>query len=137
MRSPTPRAKPVIAVVNHDEAFLAMMAEFLDIEGYAPGCFLADDRALDRLLALAPDLVVLDISIHHRAADWALIEDFRAREETRHLPVIICTADRAAVREHVDTIAALGCALVEKPFSLADLLAAITRLHPGSRHTAR
>lgn len=118
----------VVAVIDHDPAFLAMMGDFLGGEGYEPACFLADDRAFARLRALDPALAIIDISVHRRAACLALIEDVRTHAATRHIPVVVVTADIAWSRAHGPAIAAHGCALVEKPFTLDDLLACIERL---------
>jgi DNA-binding response OmpR family regulator len=122
------RRPPMVAVVNHDTVFLGMMAEFLSDEGYVPECLIADEHSFAHLRAVQPDLAILDISVHRRDAAWALVEEMCAHETTRHIPVVVCTADDIWAREHAGSIDMRGCTLVEKPFNLADLHAIIERL---------
>lgn len=82
----------------------------------------ADGRSAAVALDHAYDLVLLDVHLPD-SQDLRILSLIRARSAT--LPVIIMTA--FATREIVEEASSLGAAVVNKPFELDDLAAAVQR----------
>ncbi|MDQ6604314.1 MAG: hypothetical protein M3Z19_16440, partial [Chloroflexota bacterium] len=64
----------------------------------------------------------LDIRMEHPDTGWMVLELMRLDPETAHIPVIICSADTSRIREKEAYLREKGCAVLEKPFLLEDLL---------------
>jgi CheY-like chemotaxis protein len=114
--------QPLIAVMNDDTDFLSLMHELLTGEGYR--CFICKER--DRVYALVkeqqPDLVILDIRMGAPEAGWTILELLRLDPTTARMPVIVCSADSIFLRAKEESLRALHCDILEKPFDLDALL---------------
>lgn len=119
---------PLIAVVNDDTAFLQLMQDALEGEGYRVRLHFTTDGVEDAIARERPDLMVLDIVMDLRDAGLRLLRAIRGRRGPGDLPVIVCSADVAFLRGHAGELAALGCAVVEKPFELDALLARVAAM---------
>lgn len=120
----------LIAVVNDDSAFLELMAELLDSEGYDVFTNRAATSAFPELKARCPDLLILDIRMETPEAGWQLLELLALDPATRSLPVIVCSADAPFLRAKEPRLRELGYATLEKPFDLDELLATIAAYLP-------
>jgi DNA-binding response OmpR family regulator len=110
-----------ILIVEDDPAIAAGLALNLQIEGYVPAVVGDGESALARILADAPDLVLLDISLPQRSGLEVLREMRAAGDAT---PVIVLSARQ----DEYDKVAALRLGAddyVTKPFALAELLARV------------
>lgn len=116
---------PLIAVVNDDRAFLELLWEVLTGEGYRAVLYREGARAAAAIRRAPPALVILDLRLGTPGAGWRVLEELRRERATGAIPVIVCSADHRALREQAARLARLGCAVVEKPFDLDDLLATI------------
>jgi len=119
---PAAGSVPVIAVVNDDSHLLELLREVLTGEGYEVLPYASGTDAHQMLRRAPVDVIVLDIRLEHPHTGWQLLEVLRLDPTTAHIPVIVSTADIAFVRAKADHLAARGCAILEKPFTLADLL---------------
>lgn len=115
-------AKSLIAVVNDDTLFLELMHDLLTQEGYRTAIWKEGDKAYEMIKEHRPVLVVLDIRMEHPDTGWMVLELMRLDPETAHIPVIICSADTSRIREKEAYLREKGCAVLEKPFLLEDLL---------------
>jgi CheY-like chemotaxis protein len=113
---------PLIAVVNNDTNFLQMMCDLLSDAGYRAYAHKDAADAYERLKKDRPDLVVLDIRLSAAELGWSILELLKLDPETRHLPVIVCSADIVQLREKAPRLRELNCATLEKPFDLEELL---------------
>ncbi len=120
-----------IAVFDDDTAILDMMRDALTEEGYNIVAETTADDALTIVLREQPVLVILDFWIADRAAGLQALRLIREHPETSTTPVLICSADRAALRDYAEDWRALGCETLEKPFDLNDLLERVARLVKG------
>jgi CheY-like chemotaxis protein len=123
-----------IAVVDDEEPILGLVHELLTDVGHRVLLHRTTADAEAMIAAVSPDLIFLDIAVESRDAGWHLLKRLRANPETATLPVIVSTADAVFVRERADDLAALGCALLTKPFDLDDLLALVAQLTGDARH---
>ncbi len=115
-------AKALVAVVNDDTLFLELMHDLLNEEGYRAVIWKEGDKAYEMIKEHRPVLVVLDIRMEHPDTGWMVLELMRLDPETAHIPVIICSADTQRIREKEAYLREKGCAVLEKPFLLEDLL---------------
>jgi CheY-like chemotaxis protein len=116
---------PTIAVVNDDTTFLTLMCELLEEEGYRAVAWREGHNAYEMIKRERPDLVVLDIRMERPDVGWQLLEVLELDPATRPIPVIVCSADVVFLRAKAARLAALGCAVLEKPFDLDGLLALV------------
>lgn len=78
--------------------------------------------AVAAIRRLKPDLVILDMNAGDPEDGWAVLDGLRLDPALAHLPVIICSAHTAFLKEHAAKLKEEGCCLVEKPFSVHDML---------------
>lgn len=126
-------AEPTIAVVNNDTDFLGLMEELLRLEGHKTIICRSGDRAYELMKQVQPDLIVLDIRLEHAETGWTVLERLRLDPTTTAIPVIICSADSAFLREKALSLQQLRCDTLEKPFDLDMLLEKVARMleqHP-------
>lgn len=114
--------KPTVVVLNHDPIFLDLLTEVLTEDGYAvipmnrsPN---AHQRTLDDILALRPDAVFLDVQRECLTADWLLVRTLRRPPAGPPIPVLVSSTDHQCLQEQSAALAALGCFVLEKPFTL-------------------
>ncbi len=127
-----------IAVVNDDTAFLDLMYDLLeDLEGYEVLICRESDQVYDYVKREQPDLVILDIVMGREEAGWRVLNLLTLDPATRPIPVLVCSAAVQSLREHDDTLRAMGIETIPKPFDLDALLSAIERTlarHPPGDH---
>jgi len=116
---------PLIAVVDDDTDFLTLLTDLLEGEGYRARSLMVAGAAYQDLLALRPDLIILDVRMETPEAGWQLLELLKLTPATAATPVIMCSADAPFLRAKEAHLLERGCAVLEKPFDLDDLLRAV------------
>lgn len=117
-----------IAVFDDDAAILDVMRDALAEEGYRIVAEATADDALAIVLRERPALVILDFWMAGRAAGLQVLRLIREHPATGATPVLICSADHAALFDYAEDWHALGCETLAKPFDLNDLLDRVARL---------
>lgn len=115
-----------IGVVDNDRIFIEFMRDALTEEGYHVVWCLSATEVPDLVHRRRPALLIIDLHLERREAGWDLIELLRGVSTTQHLPVILCSVDRAFFQDNAHGLQARCCLLLEKPFALEALL---TLLH--------
>jgi CheY-like chemotaxis protein len=115
----------LIAIVNDNTDFLALMDELLEGEGYQAKTYKVAQDAYHQLLADRPRLIIVDIRMETPEAGWQLIELLRLNPETRPTPIIVCSADAHALQAKAAHLRERDCDVLQKPFDLDDLLAKV------------
>jgi DNA-binding response OmpR family regulator len=114
-----------ILIIDDDEDILEVLSLILQNEGYQ--VILANDEtAAGNLLAINPDLVLLDLRLAGSQKGGAEIcAEIKSAGHLRHLPVVLISAE-----ENVHHIAQeCGAnAYVQKPFDIRELLTQVSRL---------
>ena len=119
------RTAPLILIVDHDAATLAVCEELLRSAGYATlGCQTARE-AQRHIHANRPDLLLVDLHLEWYEAGWDLLCLLRQEQTTAALSVIVCSADRLRLRARHHQLQAWQCQILEKPFSTGQLLTAV------------
>ncbi len=126
----TPSERRHVLVIDDDPAFLTLMDEVLRDAGYRASSWRASRGALETLRLQRPAVIILDLWLEDATAGWRLLEALDADACLRHLPVVVCSADSAALRERAALVCP-GRRTLPKPFDLDDLLEAITALLPS------
>ncbi len=116
-----------ILVINDSPEFLALMRDFLTDEGYPAELHASGDGVLERVHAVSPALIVLDLVLGE-IDGWVVLTQLRADERARHIPVILCTAASERARRHDAEFLGVGVQVLEKPFDLDHMLAMIVEL---------
>jgi CheY-like chemotaxis protein len=130
---PRPRTgePPRVLLVDDEDDFLELTAEFLRHLGFEVECAHAAGEAVARAVRNPPDLILLDILLPGTDG-LEILEALRREPETAEVPVLACTA--LGQRESGSLLVRAGFdALVEKPIDwrlLARTLAAALPARP-------
>jgi len=117
--------RPLILVVNDDTAFLELMEQLLEDEGYEAEVLKSSKNALEHIKQRRPALVLLDVRINNEESGLLLLDLITLDPETRPIPVIIASANLRALAGREDELAAKGIYVIAKPFDIDDLAALI------------
>jgi CheY-like chemotaxis protein len=115
-------SKKHVMVVNDHPEFLALLAEFLDEEGYEVSALPKHQGAFDQIKESKPDVVICDLIFDNIPMGWALLDMLYLDPETRIIPVILCSAATRQIQDAVPSLAGKGIMWLEKPFELEKLL---------------
>lgn len=110
------------------------MRDFLASEGYDVFTYPDWRTAGEAIAEWQAHLIILDILMGGEAHGWSILEQLRRDARTQHLPVIVCSADVAALEEHALLLDTYHVVPLVKPFDL-DALAGIitTGINAGKR----
>lgn len=124
-----PARSPRISVVNDNPDFLELMSAILDEDaGYEVTLHHGEEMALTELKAAHPDLIIMDLLLG-QASGWEIVVLARADDELRDVPVIVCSADIAQLRERADELARIGgLHVLQKPFGVDELTGLVERV---------
>jgi len=85
---------------------------------------------LDRVVHLAPDLIILGYLFGLEPAGLDMIHQLRMRPTTARIPVILCTAGVNLLAAVQPDLERQGITVLWKPFSIDDLLNAVQQTLP-------
>lgn len=113
-----------------DEANIAEAIRFvLSRDGWAVTTHSNGADALERVRALRPDVLVLDVMLPGRSG-FEILQELRADAGLASLPVLVLTA-RGQDRERAAALAAGATRFLPKPFGNAELVATVRALDPA------
>jgi CheY-like chemotaxis protein len=116
---------PHIVVADHTAAILALMRELLEEAGYRATTVDRTGQDLETILALGPDLIILDYMWPSADNEWVLLNLLRLDPRTRHIPMILCTGAVRQVQPMMARLEQLDVRVVLKPFDIDALLAVV------------
>lgn len=119
-----------ILLVDGDPDLCLVLSLALGARGYRVEGVATAGAALATARSAPPDLVILELWLGERGAGMRLLKRLRAEPATAELPVMVWSTDVPALRAHEVELRARGCAVVEKPFTLGDLIVQVGRLAP-------
>ena len=120
-------AKPKVAVVNDDTAYLDMLRELLDQEGYDTIIHKEHQIVHDVLRRENPDLAIVDARLEHPENSWSIVQLLRLDPRTVHIPVLVTSTD-PRIHEKAPHLVEQGCDVLEKPFDLDNLLTKVGQM---------
>src|SRR6186713_2533436 len=109
-------AKPLILIVEDEEALTILLRYNLEAEGYEVEVVGRGDEAETRLRERLPDLLVLDWMLPGLSG-IELCRRLRARPDTQQLPILMLTA-RGEESERIRGLTTGADDYVVKPFSV-------------------
>jgi two-component system sensor histidine kinase/response regulator len=112
-----------VLIVDDEFGLAEVVAEMLRERGFATVLAINGQLALERVAEQSFDLMLLDCMMPILDGS-GVVRAVRANAQHAELPIILMTALPHAVPPDVE---AAVCALLRKPFSPADLFAAIAR----------
>jgi CheY-like chemotaxis protein len=113
--------RPLIIVVNDDTAFLQLMEQLLEEEGYRAQVLKSTKNAFERIKEQRPSLVILDVRINNEEAGLLLLDLITLDPETSSIPVIIASANLQAIAGREAELEDKGIYVIAKPFDIDDL----------------
>jgi CheY-like chemotaxis protein len=121
--------RPRITVLNDNPEFLELMSAILDDDaGYDVVTFSEATTSVDDLVESRPDLVIVDLLLAG-ASGWEIVALSRADERLTDVPIIVCSADVASLRERAGELERVGNVhVLSKPFGIDELTEIVERL---------
>lgn len=120
---------PRISVVNDNPDFLALMADILDEDaGYDVTLFNNDDVTIEEIVDAEPDLLIIDLLLGG-VSGWDLVTLARAHDRLSGVPIIVCSADVAELRDRAADLERVGDVhILAKPFSVDEMTGLVEQL---------
>lgn len=116
-------ARPMIVVVDSDDAVIQLMEELLDLEGYATHAVYTRNVSVGDIEQAQPDLMIIEASHRQPSATLDLVDQIRhSHGNATTAPIIINSTSRQLLNTLDHTLTHLGCTLLEKPFDVEQFL---------------
>ena len=114
--------RPRVTVVNDNPEFLDLMGAILDEDaGYGVSLVNGETATIAEIAATEPDLIIVDLLLGG-ASGWELVTLARADARLADVPVIICSADMAALRVRQAELQQIGDVhVLAKPFGIDEV----------------
>jgi signal transduction histidine kinase/CheY-like chemotaxis protein len=120
---PSDEDRRIVLAIDDDARVLELYERYLDSQGYQVIGLQDPAHAVDQAKILKPFAITLDVMMPSRNG-WQVIQDLKADEETRDIPVIFCTIIEDEARGF-----SLGANdYLLKPILEEDLIKALVRL---------
>jgi CheY-like chemotaxis protein len=121
--------RPRISVLNDNPDFLELMSAILDEDaGYDVQLFNGQETGIDMLAASEPNLIIVDLLLGG-ASGWEVVTLSRADERLADVPIIVCSADVAALRNRADELERFGNVhVLAKPFGIDEITGIVEQL---------
>jgi CheY-like chemotaxis protein len=114
-----------VLVIDDDQSNIELFREILEDEQHQVSVATSPAMGPAEILALAPDLILLDLRFRETTGGFALLQRLKADSRCRRIPVLVCSGDHQQLSELHDQLVAWNCGMVAKPFDLTELLQAI------------
>ena len=130
--------RPRITVINDNPAFLELMSAILDEDaGYAVTLNSGASTSIEEIAAGQPDLIIVDLLLGG-ASGWEIVTLARADARLAETPIVVCSADVAALREREEELKRIGNVhVLAKPFGIDELGDLVARLVGRSSPVSR
>lgn len=114
-----------VLLIDDDHSTLDMMSLVLEGEGYHVKTSLTAFEDVKEVENLHPDVIILDFKIRGRETTWTFLQKLKLSPLTSTIPVFLCTAALADVREQETKLREKGIPVLYKPFNRDELLALV------------
>lgn len=117
-----------VVVANDDPAIIELLRQLFEDEGYVTVTATSGSEAYDAIQHRHPTAAVVDMQMEHKQAGLEVAERIRRNPATAQIPLVICSADPAFLRERSEQIQQYHCYTLEKPFDIDELVDLIDQL---------
>ena len=115
-----------LLVVDDDEVIRQLIAVNLTLEGFDVATAVDGQDCLDKVLAIAPDVITLDVMMP-RLDGWETAVQLRKSPDTAHIKVVLITA--RAQEEDIARGSTVGAdAYLTKPFDPGEMIRVVREL---------
>jgi CheY-like chemotaxis protein len=115
-----------VMAVDDDHVIRGLLEVNLEMEGHEVVTAFDGQDALEKVVSMAPDLILLDVMMPN-VNGWQVAEALKGNPRTHHIPIVFLSA--RAMEADVRKGTALGVqAYVTKPFDPIDLMVLVNRL---------
>ena len=125
-----------IAVVDDDASHVELLREVLEDEGYEVVVSVDLRDAVVLVKDQRPTLVILDLFQARQLIGLDVVHQLKADRETRDIPVVVISADTAALRTNAAELRMYGVVAMGKPYGLDELLSNIQGAVDGRARAA-
>lgn len=121
--------RPRISVINDNPEFLELMSAILDEDaGYEVTLFNGEETSISEIAESRPDLIVVDLLLGG-ASGWEIVTLSRAHDQLAQVPIIVCSADVASLRDREQELAQIGNVhVLAKPFGIDEMTGMVETL---------
>ena len=126
--------RPHVLVIDADPEVCGLYSMLLASRGYQVSVLPEETKSLDQVLAIAPDLIVLDHLWYDLTGSWAFLEALRSHPITAGIPVIASSTTMGDTEPYARHLAAIGVPLVHKPFDVRQVLSLVASLTGPAPH---
>ena len=120
-----------VTVVNDSPEFLELIEDILEDERY-PVTLVDGDlpEPLERIRESRPELLMIDLRLgSDKLHGWDIAQQVRHDPELARVPILLCSADVAALTEVEDQLDdTRRTAMLTKPFRIEELIETVERL---------
>ena len=115
--------KSHILIIDDDQSILEMMRLVLEEEGnYRVTTAESTFEEVADIERLQPDLILLDFLLQGRNTGWNFLQKLKLHRPTKDIPIVLCTAALADVKEQEPILIQKGIPILYKPFDVDELL---------------
>jgi DNA-binding response OmpR family regulator len=122
-----PTAK-LIMVIDQTEEILELFNQILDAEGYRVSLHYLNERSLQEVKEIKPDLIICDHSFEDEQLAWQFLQKVRVDKQTQKIPVIVCSTNQTIWQDYEGRLFNMGIRVLSKPFQIDELLALVREL---------
>jgi CheY-like chemotaxis protein len=116
-----------ILIVDDTLQLLQTIQDVLVDRGYEVEACDLSAEACEMAREMQPDLILLDVNMPGMSG-WEVLEVLRLSPETRHIPVVISSADFGALQQRERLLHDKGIAVLYRPFDVDELYAMVERV---------
>ncbi len=111
-----------IMAINDSQEILEMFRDLLSYAGYETALYRLPHVALSALENVKPDLILLDWVFGREDLGMEVLQRLKLDPATSTIPVVVCSAAIARVKEIETSLHEAGVAILYKPFEFEALL---------------
>jgi DNA-binding response OmpR family regulator len=125
---------PRVAIVDDDPTFLAAVTRMFEREGWDVSGFATSLGVVSFLLALHPDLILLDLRLERPNSSWLLLRLLREElTSTREIPIMVWSVDVEQMRKRRPWLNFHGIPALTKPLDLDKVMSIASGLTGGQK----
>lgn len=116
---------PCIAVIDNDLDFHQFIRDLLSDTSWETVAYPEVSGTFNRLKALEPDLILLDLGASATTASWGILLLLQRDPATQNIPLLVCAGGQSHLSPQERELLGPRVTVVPKPFDIDALLRAI------------